>query len=95
MSARKRPTKPPSKIVPAILGLLIAIVGFATLMVRLEATREGYRISALRTENSKLEDENRYLWLTEAQLSSHERLRALASKYNLAPPAAGQIVMVP
>ena len=95
MSARKRPAKPPSKVMPAVLCVLIAIVGFTTLMVRLEATREGYRISALRTENAKLEDENRYLWMTEAQLSSHERLRTLAAKYNLAPPSRGQIVMVP
>jgi cell division protein FtsL len=95
MSARPRPAKPPSKLVPALLCAMIAIVGFVTLMVRLEATREGYSISALRAENAKLEDENRYLWLTQAQLSSHERLRQLAVKYNLAPPTPGQIIMVP
>lgn len=95
MSARRKPAKPPSKAVPAILCGLIAIVGFITLMVRLEATREGYRISALRGENTKLEDENRYLWMTDAQLSSHERLRSLAAKFNLAPPTRGQIVMMP
>jgi cell division protein FtsL len=95
MSRRPRPIKPPSRVVPAVLSLMIALVGFATLMVRLEALREGYRISALRVENAQLENDNRALWLSEAQLSSHERLRELAPKYNLAPPTRGQVVMIP
>ena len=44
MSARVKPTQRPSRAVPAVLGALIAVVGFATLMIRLEVTREGYRL---------------------------------------------------
>jgi len=95
MNRRVRPTKPPSKLVPAILMIAIAIVGFATLMVRLEITREGYRLSALNQEIVRLADQNRTLELRAAELSSHERLRSLAPNYHLAPPARGQVVMVP
>ncbi len=95
MSARVKPTKRPSRAVPAVLGALIAVVGFATLMIRLEVTREGYRLPALQDEISRLQDENRELRLTAAQLSSHDRLRALAPQYHLAPPGRGQVVMLP
>jgi cell division protein FtsL len=95
MSARPKPTRRPSRLAPAILGILIAIVGFTTLMIRLEVTREGYRLSALHDDLAKLQDENRRLRLTAAQLSSHERLRALAPQYHLAPPGRGQVVMLP
>lgn len=95
MSARVKPVRRPSKIVPAVLGTLIAIVGFATLMIRLEVTEEGYRLSALRNEVGRLEDENRALRLTAAELSSHDRLRALAPNYHLAPPGRGQVVVLP
>ena len=95
MSPRVKPTRRPSKMVPAVLGALIAIVGFATLMTRLQMTTEGYRLSALHDEIAKLQDENRGLRLTAAQLSSHERLRALAPQYHLAPPGRGQVVMLP
>ena len=95
MSPRVKPTRRPSKMVPTVLGGLIAIVGFATLMTRLQMTTEGYRLSALHDEIAKLQDENRALQLTAAQLSSHERLRALAPQYHLAPPGRGQVVMLP
>ena len=95
MSARVKPARRPSKLVPAVLGVLIAIVGFATLMIRLEVTREGYRSPALHDEISRLQDENRELRLTAAQLSSLDRLRALAPQYHLAPPGRGQVVMLP
>jgi cell division protein FtsL len=95
MSGRAKPSKTPSKVMPAILGVMIAAVGFATLMVRLEVTREGYRLSAIRADIAKLQDENRRLRLASAELSSHERLRALAVKYHLGPPARGQVVMLP
>jgi cell division protein FtsL len=95
VSPRAKPSRPPSKVVPALLAILTAGVGFATLMVRLEVTREGYRISALREEISRYQDENRHLRLTSAQLSSHERLRAMAPQFHLAPPARGQVVMLP
>lgn len=95
MSARAKPIRRPSKLVPAVLGALIAVVGFTTLMIRLEVTREGYRLSALHEEIVKLQDSNRELRLETAQLSSQQRLRALASRYHLAPPGRGQVVMLP
>jgi cell division protein FtsL len=93
--SRPRPTLPPSRLAPAMLGIAIAAVGFATLIVRLEATREGYRLSALRGEIAKLEDEHRALRLKVAELGSHDRLRALAPGLHLEPPSAGQVVMMP
>ena len=95
MNQRIRPTKPPSRLAPAFLMIAIAILGFTTLMIRLEITREGYRLSALNDEIAHLEDENRSLRLKAAELSSHERLRSLAAGYHLAPPARGQVVQVP
>jgi hypothetical protein len=49
----------------------------------------------LHDEIARLQDENRGLRLTAAQLSSHDRLRALAPQYHLAPPGRGQVVMLP
>ena len=95
MSARVKPTRRPSKLVPAVLGVLIAMVGFATLMIRLEVTQEGYRLSKLHDDIATLQNENRELRLTAAQLSSHDRLRALAPQCHLAPPGRGQVVMLP
>jgi cell division protein FtsL len=97
MSARKRksPVNQPSRLIPALLGAAIVVVGFATLMMRLEVTQEGYRLSSMRVDIATLEDQNRRLRLTAAQLSSHERLRALAPKYHLEPPRGGQVVIVP
>ena len=46
MSPRVKPTRRPSKVMPTILGTLIAIVGFATLMVRLRG--DAGRLSAFR-----------------------------------------------
>jgi cell division protein FtsL len=95
MNQRIRPSKAPSKLAPAILLIGIAILGFTTLMTRLEATREGYRLSGLNDEIGHLEDQNRSLRLKVAQLSSHERLRARAAGYHLDPPARGQVVQMP
>jgi cell division protein FtsL len=95
MRPKAKPSRPPSRLVPALLAMMTAAVGFATLMVRLEVTREGYRISAVREEIARYQDENRHLRLASAQLSSHERLRALAPRFHLAPPARGQVVLVP
>jgi len=90
-----RPSKTPSKLAPAALMIAIAILGFATLMTRLETTREGYRLSALNDEIAHLEDQNRSLCLKVAELSSRQRLRARAAGYHLGPPARGQVVQVP
>jgi cell division protein FtsL len=95
MTRRTRPTAPPSKIVPAVLAIAIVAAGFALLMVRLEVTQEGYRLSALRIEIRNLETQNQRLKLETARLESHQRLRALAPKYGLAAPAPGHVVMVP
>lgn len=95
MSRRPRPAAPPSKIVPAMLSLAIVAAGFATLMVRLEVTQEGYRLSSLQMEIRNLETENQRLKLETAGLESHQRLRALAPKYGLAAPLPGHVVMVP
>ena len=92
---RKSPVYKRSRLVPALLGCAIIVVGFATLLMRLEVTQEGYRLSAVRLDIARLEDQNRRLRLTAAQLSSHDRLRALAPKYHLVPPRNGQVVVVP
>ncbi len=93
--ARVRPTRPPARLAQAIFAAIIVALGFATLMVRLEVTQEGYRLSALRAENLKLADENRELSVRVAELESNERLRALAPKFDLGPPARGQVVTLP
>jgi cell division protein FtsL len=95
MTRRARPANPPSALAAGILMVAVAALGFTTLMIRLETTREGYRLSALREDIARLEDQNRTLRLKAAELSSHERLRALAPRYHLAAPANGQVVMIP
>lgn len=91
---RKSPVYKHSRLIPALLASAIIVVGFATLVMRLEVTQEGYRLSAVRLDIAKLEDENRRLRLTAAQLSSHDRLRSLAPKYHLEPPRSGQVMIV-
>jgi len=95
MSQRQRPAAPPSKIIPAFLALAIIVAGFATLMIRLEVTQEGYRLSTLQIEIRNLTTKNQRLRLETAILESHQRLRALAPKYGLAAPAPGHVVVVP
>lgn len=92
---RPHPNNPPSPIIAGILMIAVVAVGFATLLIRLEATREGYRLSTLHQEIARLDDENRTLRLKSAELSSHARLRRLAPGFDLAPPASGQVVMLP
>jgi cell division protein FtsL len=95
MTRRVKPAKKPSRLVPAILGIALAAVGFATLLVRLEVTREGYRVASLSAEIARLENENRTYRLQAAELSSHERLRSLAAQYHLTAPEPRQVVMMP
>jgi len=76
------------------LGAALVLIGFVTLMVRLEVTQEGYRLSALSGEIAELQQTNRALRLEIAELSSHRRLRALAAKFGMGPPARGQVVVV-
>jgi cell division protein FtsL len=95
MTRRTHPAVPPSKIIAAVLAIAIVAAGFAILMVRLEVTQEGYRLSSIRIEIRNLETENQRLKLETAGLESHQRLRELAPKYGLAAPAPGHVVMVP
>jgi hypothetical protein len=96
MSRRRvKPSRPPSRMLQALLAVAVVALGFATLLVRLEVTQEGYRLSTLRDDNLKLEEENRGLRLGVAEIASRERLRALAPKFNLGPPAPGQVVTLP
>ena len=95
MTRRAQPAVKPSKLIPGLLGLAIVVAGFATLMVRLEVTEEGYRISGLGIDAQRLEHDNQQLKLQAAELSSHERLRALAVKYGLTAPLHGRVVMMP
>jgi cell division protein FtsL len=77
-------------------GLAAAVVaaGFAILMVRLEVIEEGYRLSALKLQKRQLDDENQRLHLQEAELKSHQRLRLLATRYGMGPPAPGHVMVV-
>jgi len=81
-------------LIPVLLASAAVAFGFTLLMVRLEVTQEGYRISALRVEVEKLQQDNQRLRLEAAELSSYQRLRSLAPKYGLRPPAPGQVVMM-
>jgi cell division protein FtsL len=81
-----------ARLLPALLGSALVLVGFAMLIVRLEVIQEGYHLSALRVEVDKLQRENQRLRLEAAELSSYQRLRSLAPKYGLRPPAPGQVV---
>ncbi|HXW84810.1 MAG TPA: hypothetical protein VEJ86_10425 [Candidatus Binataceae bacterium] len=92
---RVSPTRRPSRALAVALGAAIAVVGFASLMIRLEVIREGYRIAQLAAANAKLVEQNRTLRLRVAELSSHDRLRALAAKFNLGPARPRQVVMIP
>jgi cell division protein FtsL len=95
MNRRIKPVKPASKLVPSVLALATVLIGFATLMVRLEVTEEGYRLSELQTGIASQQEHNRRLKLEAAQLGSHQRLRALAARYHLVAPQRGQVVMLP
>jgi cell division protein FtsL len=95
MNRRPEPIVKSSRLIPALLAVAIVAAGFTTLMVRLEVTQEGYRLSALRLDIRNLEDSNQRLKLQSAELSSHARLRMLAAKYKLRPAAPDRVVMMP
>jgi cell division protein FtsL len=92
---RVKPAQQPHRLLQALLGVALVAVIFATLMVRLALMREGYRLSALRAQIAELDENNRSLRLKAAELASHDRLRALAVRYRMTPPARGQVVVVP
>ena len=95
LKRRPQPAAKPSKLLPALLGVGLASVLFVTLMIRLEVTQEGYRLSELRTEKRDLEERKRKLKLEVAELTSHERLRGIATKNGLGPPPTGHVVVLP
>ncbi len=84
-----------SKPVRALLAMAVLAAGFAILAVRLAVTAEGYRLSELKEAVDRLRETNRRLSFEQAELSSRERLRALAPRYGLGPPIPGQVVVVP
>ena len=90
-----KPSKTPHHLLQVMLGVALVAAIFATLMVRLAVMREGYRLSALRVQIAELQQGNRTLKLRVAELTAHDRLRALAVKYHMTPPARGQVVVVP
>ncbi len=90
-----KPAQAPHRLIQVLLGVALVAAIFATLMVRLAVMREGYRLSALRAQIADLKESNRTLKLRVAELASHDRLRALAAKYRMTPPARGQVVVVP
>jgi hypothetical protein len=92
---RAKPAKAPRRLLQVLLGVMLVAAGFATLMVRLAGMREGYRLSALRGQIEEIKENNRTLGLRVAELTSHDRLRGLAVKYRMTPPARGQVVVVP
>jgi cell division protein FtsL len=92
---RVKPAKAPRRLLQVLLGVMLVAAGFATLMVRLAGMREGYRLSALRGQIAEIKENNRTLGLRVAELTTHNRLRELAVKYRMNPPARGQVVVVP
>jgi cell division protein FtsL len=94
MKRRPKRSAKPAKLLPALMAGAVVLLGFAMLMVRLEVIQEGYRLSALRLDVEKLQQENQRLRLEAAELNSYQRLRSLAPKYGLGPPAPGQVVMM-
>ena len=83
-------------MIPALLAVAIVAAGFATLMVRLEVTQEGYRLSALRLEMRNLEDENQRLKLEVGRtFFTCTSARAGAPNTGCGPPAPGHVVMMP
>lgn len=69
------------------LGLLL-VYGFQ----HFSAIEYGYRIEAQRQQLRQLQDLNRSLQLTEAQLNNPARIDRLANQLGLEPPQPGQIV---
>ena len=93
MSRKARPPRLP-KVITWLLATAVIVAGFAMLMVRLAVTGEGYRLSVLKIQVRQLEDENQRLRLQQAQLESHQRLRELAVRYHMGPPAPGHVMVV-
>ncbi len=59
----------------------------------LSAIECGYRIEAEKTQMQQLEEQNRELRLTQAQLADPSRIDTLARNYGLVAPHPGQVVL--
>jgi cell division protein FtsL len=74
--------------VMALLFALIMMYGWQ----HLSAIEYGYHIETEKAQLQQLEEQNRQLRLTEAQLGDPERIDQLARQLGLAVPAPGQVV---
>jgi len=74
--------------VMALLFGLIMMYGWQ----HLSAIEYGYRIEAEKAQLQQLEEQNRQLRLTEAQLGDPQRIDQLARQLGLVVPAPGQVV---
>jgi cell division protein FtsL len=72
----------------AVLFVLIMIYGWQ----HFSAIEYGYRIEAEKQQIEQLNEQNRELRLTEAQLGSPARIDVMAKQMGLAAPAPGQVV---
>jgi len=72
-----------------VLFSLIMVYGFQ----HFRAIESGYRVEAEKQTLHHLQEQNRQLRLTEAQLSQPARIDALARKYGLGAPHPGQVVL--
>jgi len=95
MTRRVSPVKKAPRLLPSLLVGAIILIVFAMLMIRLQVTEEGYRLSQLQSAIEQQHEQNRRLRLQVAELGSHQRLRALAARYHLSAPQRGQVVMAP
>jgi cell division protein FtsL len=74
--------------VMALLFSLVMMYGWQ----HLSAIEYGYRIESEKGQLQQLEEQNRQLRLTEAQLGDPQRIDQLAHQLGLAVPAPGQVV---
>ena len=74
--------------VMALLFGLVMVYGWQ----HLNAIEYGYHIESQKAQLRQLEEQNRHLRLSEAQLVDPARIDQLARQYGLAAPAPGQVV---
>ena len=70
-----------------VVGALLT----STFAPSVATTIAGYKLEALRTEERRLREESRVLYLQEAELLSPARLDQLARQNNLVTPSSGQV----
>jgi cell division protein FtsL len=75
----------------AAMTILFVIVMFYGLQ-HLSAIEYGYRVEAEKQQRTQLEEQNRQLRLTEAQLCDPHRIDQMARKLGLDAPRPGQVV---